>query len=412
MAAPHAHPSEPVSGLPPLARLPGGAPVPSATPDPDRAARLAAKAAREARLVEKEARLAAKAAKQAAPKLAAVASEEVATPSQNAARAFVGAAYRMLLGRAPGAEAPIMARLMVESRDGAASVLRKIVAGDEFFARCARLADPTAYRMQDDPALAKFLTPEIVARNASLETGAAFDRRGFEAFATSAASPDQSTSHALYFDYHSERFRELLNAAIWALDGKGNPALLEVGGSVFSLILRQRFPDAAIDLLDKRPAEWLEPVRRHMLQIDLEGFPDALPPLEGPPYDVVFFSEVLEHLLAHPARVLRFLLGLLRPGGVLIVTTPNIFRADNLRSIAARQNPLGVHPKTPNGERRTSHHIREYAMSELLNFAVEAGGEIVAWRFSGCWDEPEAVARLPADQLRNLFVMVRRPAAG
>ena len=53
------------------------------------------------------------------------------------------------------------------------------------------------------------------------------------------------------------------------------------------------------------------------------------PPISGK-FDFVFFSEVIEHLPIPGYIVLERLRKVLRPGGVIICTTPNLYRLRNV----------------------------------------------------------------------------------
>ena len=117
------------------------------------------------------------------------------------------------------------------------------------------------------------------------------------------------------------------------------------------------------------------------------------------PYNLIVFTEVLEHLSVSPVLLLRQLVALLATNGVLYLTTPNFFRVENLAKIRRRQNPLPMYP-ADNTNRH--HHTREYAMAELLAVMTEAGGRIRCWYFSDCWDD----VPLPFDQRANLVVVV------
>jgi len=136
----------------------------------------------------------------------------------------------------------------------------------------------------------------------------------------------------------------------------------------------------------------------HRIRLDLNT--GDLSPLNATaPYDLIVFTEVLEHLSVSPVLLLRQLVALLATDGVLYLTTPNFFRVENLAKIRRRQNPLPMYP-ADNTDRH--HHTREYAMAELLAVMTEAGGRIRCWYFSDCWDD----VPLPFDQRANLVVVV------
>jgi hypothetical protein len=86
-------------------------------------------------------------------------------------------------------------------------------------------------------------------------------------------------------------------------------------------------------------------------------------------FDLIVFSEVIEHLSIAPEYTFAFLRSLLTETGVLICTTPNAVEiAKRLRMLAGR-NPyerLRLHALNPG-------HIREYTGQELRQIAEGVG---------------------------------------
>lgn len=86
-------------------------------------------------------------------------------------------------------------------------------------------------------------------------------------------------------------------------------------------------------------------------------------------FDLIVFSEVIEHLSVAPEYTLALLRGLLTEKGILICTTPNaVDIAKRLRMIAGR-NPyerLRLYTLNPG-------HIREYTRQELRAIAESVG---------------------------------------
>jgi SAM-dependent methyltransferase len=87
-------------------------------------------------------------------------------------------------------------------------------------------------------------------------------------------------------------------------------------------------------------------------------------------FDICLFCEVLEHLPFDPAWALCNIVCTLRPGGVLLLTTPNPARLDNLEKMirhrATFSDPVsgyGIHGR----------HNREYAASELIELCTATG---------------------------------------
>jgi SAM-dependent methyltransferase len=104
--------------------------------------------------------------------------------------------------------------------------------------------------------------------------------------------------------------------------------------------------------------------------VDVEAEP--LPYGEGA-FDTVLLCEVIEHFVADPVFALGEVHRVLAPGGRLLLTTPNVARAENVRRLAQRQGIYDPYSRFgPHGR-----HNREYAAGELLGllagngFAVE-----------------------------------------
>ena len=92
-------------------------------------------------------------------------------------------------------------------------------------------------------------------------------------------------------------------------------------------------------------------------------------------FDCVLFCEVLEHLLLSPDRVVAEIARVLRPGGYVIVSTPNATRLTNLYFLALGQSIWEGYSK----HCAYGRHNREFTLSEVRDllgrnrFAVTHG---------------------------------------
>ena len=96
--------------------------------------------------------------------------------------------------------------------------------------------------------------------------------------------------------------------------------------------------------------------------------------LEGLPsdsYDIVLFSEVLEHLTCNPVNLWKGVHRVLKTGGVIVVTTPNYYYWRSLyRSIwrLLTGHGVGIDMRSLVTMKTTAPHWKEYSMSELREY--------------------------------------------
>ncbi|MDO8598641.1 MAG: methyltransferase domain-containing protein, partial [bacterium] len=93
-------------------------------------------------------------------------------------------------------------------------------------------------------------------------------------------------------------------------------------------------------------------------------------------FDAVYCCEVIEHF--EDAEVaLRFITRLLRPGGVLCVSTPNRLRLENIARRCIGFTPVLVDPT----------HAREFSLRDLMRLGARHGLQTIVTRSVGAWAE-------------------------
>ncbi|HEX8137155.1 MAG TPA: glycosyltransferase [Pyrinomonadaceae bacterium] len=126
-------------------------------------------------------------------------------------------------------------------------------------------------------------------------------------------------------------------------------------------------------------------------------------PYEDATIDVVLFCEIIEHLLSDPVHALVEIRRVLRPGGTLVITTPNVARLDNVCKIIGGENIYDPY----SGYGPYGRHNREYNKHDLHRL-LTANGFRVEQIFSA--DVHDRYADTYA-QLEQIKPLVRHRAA-
>jgi len=108
-------------------------------------------------------------------------------------------------------------------------------------------------------------------------------------------------------------------------------------------------------------------------------------------FDTVLCCELIEHLFEDPMHMMSEINRILKPGGHLVMTTPNI---GSLRSVSAIL--LGYHPaffpayirRRKEGEEAEARHNREYVPMEIQHLFTDAGFELERLETGEFLDEP------------------------
>ena len=219
-----------------------------------------------------------------------------------------------------------------------------------------------------------------------------------------------------YRDYHARRYATLLGVVRAQLaTGGAAPRILDVGPNLQTDMLRRETAAAVVDTLGyAHPLAGPGEGERH-LEVDLDGIgDDRVPPADGS-YDAVVMAEVIEHLHTAPSVVLGYLAGWLRPGGVLVVQTPNAVALHKRLRMLLGRNPYEPIRTTP----RNPGHFHEYTIAELRAAAAAAGlipaGLITANYFGGSGAAHRLYAALgsvlPPSLRHGITMWMRRPAA-
>jgi len=214
-----------------------------------------------------------------------------------------------------------------------------------------------------------------------------------------------------YLSYHTRRYELLLRLVLRLLAGNDAPRILNVGPMFETALLRDRVPAATVDTMGfASPLFPPGPDERH-IELDLNGAGDSAAPDGDGSYDAIVMAEVIEHLHTAPAIVLRYLAGWLRPGGSLVLQTPNAVALHKRLRMLAGRNP--IEPIRESSD--NPGHFHEYTLGEL-QAAVEGAGLVVegwdAANYFGTTPAARAYAAagrlLPASLRHGITIWLRR----
>ena len=129
-----------------------------------------------------------------------------------------------------------------------------------------------------------------------------------------------------YYLRYRSRYKECIRR-LAALAPSRPVDVLDIGGGQLALICAKLWNDrgVAADL----PGPHLDYIASHGVETLNWNLCKSDPPFSGA-FDFVFFSEVIEHLPIPGHLVLERIKKILRPGGVMLCTTPNLYRLRNV----------------------------------------------------------------------------------
>jgi len=149
--------------------------------------------------------------------------------------------------------------------------------------------------------------------------------------------------------------------------------ILELGANpYFTTTLLREFRSADLHLanfFDKPGREGKQKVTIHstgeVIEYSFKQFniEEEIFPYDDNSFDVVLFCEIIEHLLTDPVHALTEIRRVLKPGGDLVLTTPNVARLDNARKIIAGENVYDPY----SGHGPYGRHNREYTQEDLFS---------------------------------------------
>ncbi|MBV8886713.1 MAG: DUF4214 domain-containing protein [Chroococcidiopsidaceae cyanobacterium CP_BM_RX_35] len=175
-------------------------------------------------------------------------------------------------------------------------------------------------------------------------------------------------------NYCEQDFKRFVYTYGLVRDSKGK--CLELGSNpYFTTMLLRQFTQLELTLANYFSPHFEERITQDIKYKDFKSGEDLsvtleshhfniegdLFPFNDAEFDVVLFCEIIEHLLIDPVSVLKEIKRVLKPNGVLVLTTPNVNRLENVTKMIGGFNIYDPY----SGYGPYGRHNREYNKHEL-----------------------------------------------
>ena len=180
-----------------------------------------------------------------------------------------------------------------------------------------------------------------------------------------------------YLRFHHRRYQFLCDSIQRIVNvQQGFGRLLDVGLSHQTVLFQQCLPDATVDTIGYFDHRFTGQLRGQHINFDLNhaADPAAWPVVE--PYDIVVMAEVIEHLHTAPSQVLACVASWLRPGGLLVLQTPNPISLGKRIGMVLGRSPFEVIREDPSNPG----HFCEYTIADLKLVARQSKFDV-----TGLW---------------------------
>ena len=223
-------------------------------------------------------------------------------------------------------------------------------------------------------------------------------------------SPDLDDWFSSYFRQHRRRLA--IDLELVGRHAAPHSRVLEYGAIPLLLtaaLAERQYDVSAVDVKPERFAGAISALDLDVVQCDIETEPV---PFAARTFDAVLFNELFEHLRIDPVFTLRDVHRVLRPSGVLLLSTPNLRSFRGLRNLLLRNQAHavsgGVFEQYEKLE-RLGHmgHVREYTTREVTDFLTQVGFRIERLVFRGGHGRGAVgIAERLAPSLRPFFTVV------
>jgi SAM-dependent methyltransferase len=184
--------------------------------------------------------------------------------------------------------------------------------------------------------------------------------------------------------YLDEAFNRIVST-LELIPDKKNGNLLEIGANPYFLtLLIKKYKNYDCFLINyfgetcnisSQKIENMKYGETHIFNFQNINIEKETLPFPDKYFDVVIYGEVLEHLTENPIYSLYNIYRVLKDDGILIISTPNVFRYQNLKKILIDKKISIYDPYSSYGI--YGRHNREYSMYEIQDILERTGFSII-----------------------------------
>lgn len=200
-------------------------------------------------------------------------------------------------------------------------------------------------------------------------------------------------------NYLNDAFQRLLTtlSLIPRAAADASPALLELGANPYflTILLKHFRPEYRLFLANYFGPHWVG--LEHSQQINSAEYGESYVftfshfnietepfPYPDASFDFVLFCEIIEHLEQNPTWALLEIHRVLKPGGRVLITTPNVLRLQNILTLLNHGNIYDPY----SGYGPYGRHNREYTSHELVELVQGCGFKIECLVMADKYEHP------------------------
>jgi trans-aconitate methyltransferase len=196
-----------------------------------------------------------------------------------------------------------------------------------------------------------------------------------------------------YLEYHGKRLAYAMNTISDYKQRAPVKKLLDIGPHHLTRCIIEFFPDIEVSTLGWRfqHTERIIPAAlyKEHIQYDLNDAGVTAIQSGQAPFDLIVFSETIEHLYTSPLTVLNELKKLLSPAGAVLIQTPNAATLKSRWALLCGRNPYELIRE----EKTNPGHFREYTLDELTRYATQTGFKVERAEYCDYWRHPHPIVR-------------------